>query len=198
MGFKKRAIMGTMNRPAWQNERVGLWLAPFFSTLLLVPLFGLRGSPFFLGRRIDQPSHPMNWPVWGPWLSSMAVVFDGTRLAYFVACLVVLPVYWLYHENRAVSFAGVLAIFGSGGIAASQLVHLLQGFRQADLRAFAKSWWSPLIGCVCGLVAGACFAALARRPLSRATKTFLYPLPVAAVVVCAVALLAAAKAWRGN
>ena len=54
----------------------------------------------------------MNWPVWGPWLSSMAVVFDGTILAYFVAFLFILPIYLLYRGNRKVTVTGLLVLFG--------------------------------------------------------------------------------------
>lgn len=134
-----------------ENERLAFWLAPFFSTVPLVPLFGLRASPLFLGRLMDDPSHPMNWTGWGPWLSSMAVVFDGTILAYVVAFFFVLPIYLFYRRAREVSVIGIMTIFGLGGVCASQLVHLLQGFRQPDLSAFANSWLSPLIGCLCGL-----------------------------------------------
>jgi hypothetical protein len=187
-----------MDNSVLENERLALWLAPFVSVLPLVPLFGIPASPLFLGRLMADPRHPMNWPVWGPWLSSMAVVFDGAILAYFVGFLVVLPIYLFFRGNRALSMVGAVAIFGLGGVLASQLVHLLQGFRQPELRAFATSWLSPVMGCVCGLAAGAFFAAFARRRLSPDTRILLFPLPLAAVVTCAVALIAAARVWRSQ
>jgi hypothetical protein len=89
----------------------------------------------------------------GPWLAAMAVVFDGTLLAYFVA----VPVYLVLKAAGATSVVRVLVLFSLAGVLASQLVHVTQGFRQPGLREFAVSWLSPLFGCLCGLVSGACF-----------------------------------------
>jgi hypothetical protein len=177
------------------NERVALCLAPFFSIAPLLPIFGLRASPLFLGRLMDDPTHPMNWPVWGPWLSSTAVVFDGTILAYVVALLFVLPVYLSIKPARTFS---VMAIFALGGVLASQLVHLLQGFRQPDLSDFANSWLSPLLGCLCGLTAALFFAWFARRRWTSVTRSLLCSLPVASIVACGFALVESAKVWRSH
>jgi hypothetical protein len=173
------------NRP--EDQTLALWLAPFFSTLPLVPLFGLRASPLFFGRLMDDPMHLSNWPAWGPWLSSMAVLFDGIILAYVVALLVVAPLYRLYRGRL---------LFAFGGVVASQLVHLLQNFRQPDLRAFATSWLSPLVGCLCGLAAGAFFTILSRSRFSRRARTLLYAVPIVVLLSCGLALIEAAKQYH--
>jgi hypothetical protein len=93
----------------------------------------------------------------GPWLAAMAVVFDGTLLAYFVA----VPVYMLLKAASTMSVMSVLILFSLAGVLASQLIHVMQGFRQPGLREFAVSWSSAFrmslrlcFGCVCKGVAG--------------------------------------------
>ncbi len=142
-----------------KSEALAFWLAPLASVVPLIPVFCLRSSPLFLGKLMADPTHPMNWAGWGPWLSAIAVTFDGTILAYFVAFLVAVPIYLLCRRYRKVSGIGVLIIFSLTGVSASQLVHLLQGFRQPALRDFANSWLSPAAGRLCGLVAGVFFPA---------------------------------------
>jgi len=96
----------------------------------------------------------------GPWLAAAAVIFDGTILAYIMACV-------LYAFFRAtqepMTARRVLVLFSVTGVFASQLVHWFEHFRQPALSAFADSWLSPIFGCLCGLTAGACFALFANR-----------------------------------
>ena len=169
-----------------KNEALALWLAPFVSTLPLVPLFSIPSSPLFLGRLMDDPSHPANWA----WVSAAAVFFDGSLMAYFFGFLLVLPVYLAYRRSGRLPVMRVLTLFGFAGVCASQMVHLLQAFRQPDLAAFANSWLSPVIGCLCSLVAGAFFCVFAKRNYSWGRA--MYPVPVAVVIACGVVLIQAA------
>jgi hypothetical protein len=165
-----------------KNEALALWLAPLVSTFPLVPLFSIPSSRLFLGRLMDDPAHPANQA----WVAAAAVLFDGSLMAYFFALLLVLPVYLAWRRAGSVPVMRVLILFSFAGICASQLVHLVQTFRQPDLAAFASSWLSPVIGCACGLVAGAFFWWFAKRSWSRV----LYALPPAVLVGCAIFLVA--------
>jgi hypothetical protein len=169
------------------------WLAPLASTIPLIPFFGLPSSPLFLGKLMGDPTHPFLWPHWGPFLAAMAVVFDGTLLAYFVA----IPLFLILRAVGKLSVIRVLVLFGLAGILASQLVHLAQGFRQPGLREFAVSWLSPLFGCLCGLASGACFALIANRRFPPAARRALaYSLPIATLAASGSALVWSASAWR--
>ena len=187
-----------MNTRIWKNETLAFWLAPLVSVLPLLPLFGIPSSPLFLGRLTVDPTHPTNWPVWGPWLSTVAVVFDGTILAYFAAAFVALPIYELYRSRGKVSVVGICVLFGFAGICASQFVHLVQNFKQPGLRDFADSWWSPLIGCLCGLMGGMFFSLFARGGVPPAARAFIYPLPVGILVASGFVLIEAARVWHGR
>ncbi len=163
------------------------WLAPLASSIPLIPFFSLPWSPLFLGR-IDIGG-PFHQTTLGPWLAAAAVLFDGTILAYVMAAFLYLILFGsgLYRRefpNEQLSTVGVLTIFGVAGMAGSQFVRLVQNFRQPGLREFAVSWQSPLLGCVCGLVSGACFAFFSRRQFSPAERAFVYGLPVGVVVAC--------------
>jgi hypothetical protein len=171
------------------NEGLAFWLSPLVSTIPLIPFFSLPSSPLFLGKLMGDPTHPFLWPQLGPWLAAMAVVFDGTLLAYFVAVLV----YLFLKAAGTMSVVRVLVLFSLAGVLASQLVHLTQGFRQPGLREFAVSWLSPLFGCLCGLVSGACFALLANRRFSVTARILVYSLPVAILVACGSTLVWAAR-----
>lgn len=169
-----------MEKRLWTNKGPALWLAPLVSTIPLLPFFSLPSSPLFLGKLMGDPTHPFLRPQVGHWLAAAAVVFDGTLLAYFVA----IPVYMLLKTAATMSVLRVLILFSLAGVFASQLVHVMQGFRQPGLREFAVSWLSPLFGCLCGLVSGACFALLANRRFSVPARILVYSLPVAVLVAC--------------
>jgi hypothetical protein len=181
--------MSAMEEHFRNNEGPAFWLSPLVSTVPLIPFFSLPTSPLFLGKLMGDPTHPILWPRLGPWLAATAVVLDGTLLAYFVAVFV----YLLLKTNRTMSVLRVLILFSLAGLLASQLVHITQGFRQPGLRQFAVSWLSPVFGCLCGLVSGACFTLLANRRFSAIARTLLYSLPVAILVACGSALVWAAK-----
>ena len=188
--------MTPMNERRWQNERLAFWLAPLLSTIPLLPFFSLPASQLYLGRLTGDPTHPFLWPRLGPWLAAMAVIFDGTILSYFVALLIAVPVYLLFRATGRLSVIRVLILFSLSGVLASQLVHVVQAFRQPGLREFAESWWSPLFGCVCGMLSGACFAFCACRRFSLAERALAYSLPVMVLVVCATTLVWSAQVWR--
>ena len=171
------------------NDGPAFWLAPLVSTIPLIPFFSLPSSPLFLGKLMGDPTHPFLWPQLGPWLAAMAVVFDGTLLAYFVA----VPVYLFLKAAGTMSVVRLLVLFSLAGVLASQLVHVTQGFRQPGLREFAVSWLSPLFGCICGLVSGACFALFANRRFSVTARIVVYSLPVAILVACGSTLVWSAK-----
>jgi hypothetical protein len=174
------------------HEGMARWLAPLVSTIPLIPFFSLPSSPLFLGTLMGDPTHPFLWPRLGSWLAAMAVVFDGTLLAYFAA----VPVYVLLKATGTTSVVRVLLLFSLAGVLASQLVHVTQGFRQPGLREFAVSWLSPLFGCLCGLASGACFALVANRRLSLTARVFVYSLPVAVLAACGSSLIWSAKVWK--
>jgi hypothetical protein len=173
----------------WEDQKPAFWLAPLASTLPLIVFFGLPWSPLFLGRLMGDPIHPFLRPGVGPWLATIAVIFDGTVLAYLMAG----PVYLLLKAAGKISAVRVVIFFVVAGILTSQLVHVLQNFRQPELRAFAVSWLSPVIGCLCGLVAGSSFVLLARRPLPTGARVLAWMLPVGVLVACGSALV-----WGGK
>jgi hypothetical protein len=173
-------MIAAMGKHLRTSEGPAFWLAPLVSTIPLLPFFSLPSSPLFLGKLMGDPTHPFLSPQLGPWLAALAVVFDGTLLAYFVA----VPVYLLLKAASTMSVVRVLILFSLAGVPASQLVHVTQGFRQPGLRASAVSWLSPLFGCLCGLVSGACFAFFANRRFSVTARILAYSLPVAILVAC--------------
>jgi hypothetical protein len=174
------------------NENPAFWLAPLAATIPLIPFFSLPASPLFLGKLAGEPANPFLWPHLGPWLAAMAVVFDGTLLAYFVA----VPVYLLLKSTGKISVIRVLVVFSLAGVLASQLVHVVEDFRQPGLREFAVSWLSPLFGCLCGLVSGACFTLLRNCRFSLAARALVYSLPAAILAVCGGTLVWSAQVWR--
>jgi hypothetical protein len=174
-----------------KNDVSVLWLAPLVATLPLIAFCCLPASPWFLGRLMDEPSHPMNQPVIGPLISAMAVVFDGQILAGLMVLLLVAPAFIGLRANGRISTRNILALTGAAGVVASQIARLIvQNVRQADLRLFANSWESPVIGCICGLAAGAFIAYFMKRRIAR---PFAYLTPIAAQALAAVILIAAAK-----
>jgi len=182
-------IISAMETHIRNDEGPAFWLTPLVSTIPLIPFFSLPSSPLFLGKLMGDPTHPFLWTQWGPWLAAAAVVFNGTLLAYFVA----VPVYLLLRAAGTTSVMRVLVLFGLAGVVASQLVHVTQGFRQPGLREFAVSWLSPLFGCLCGLVSGACFAFLANRRFSLTARILIYSLPIASLATCGATLVWSAK-----
>jgi hypothetical protein len=177
---------------ARDSRTPAFWLAPLLATLPLLPFFSLRVSPLFLGKLAGDPADPFLRAGAGPWLAAAAVIFDGTLLAYFVA----VPLYLLMKDSAKLRAFRVLAAFAVAGILASQMVHLLQDFRQPGLREFAVSWLSPLFGCLCGLVSGAAFLFLARRRFPAVARVLAYSLPPAMVVGCGWVLVWSSRAWR--
>ncbi|MGA3043462.1 MAG: hypothetical protein ABSF54_22020 [Bryobacteraceae bacterium] len=178
-----------MKKSSQHNENPAFWLAPLASTIPLIPFFSLPSSPLFLGKLMGDPAHPFPWPHLGPWLAAMAVVFDGTLLAYFVA----VPLYLLLRSAGTPSVIRLLVAFALAGVMASQLVHVAEGLRQPGLREFAVSWLSPLFGCLCGLFSGACFALFRNRRFRPAARALVYSLPAAVLVTCGGVLVWSAK-----
>jgi hypothetical protein len=181
-----------MDRRTPGNRNLAFWLAPMASTIPLILFFGLRVSPWYIGKLMGEPAHPFPWLRLGPWLGTAGVVFDGMLLAYFMAVPVYLTVFRT-GRNRPTLLAFCLA-----GILASQLVHGVQHFRQPGLREFATSWLSPFFGCLCGLAAGACFVLLARRRFSPVARVLLYAMPVAILLACGGSLLWSARLLRAH
>jgi hypothetical protein len=132
-----------------------------------------------------DPAHPFLRRQSGPWLAAAAVVFNGTLLAYFVA----LPLCLTLRPSASLPARRILAVFSFAGVLASQLVRVVQAFRQPGLRDFAVSWKAPLFGCLCGLAAGVCFVFFARRRFSPLARAVAYALPAAVVIACGGALV---------
>jgi hypothetical protein len=82
-----------MVEPLRENENLAFWLSSLVATLPLIPFFSVPSSPWFLGNLMGDTTNPFLWPGLGPWLAAMAVIFDGTLLAYFVAGLIYLPLF---------------------------------------------------------------------------------------------------------
>jgi hypothetical protein len=194
--------MRTEPRPA-DNVNPAFWLAPLVSTVPLIPFFSLPSSPLFLGNLMGTltTTHPFLRPRSGPWLAAVAVIFDGTLLAYFVAVFIYLLLFGsrriqrdFFNATGKLSLVRVLILFGLAGISASQFVHWVQDFREPALREFAVSWLSPLFGCLCGLISGACFALFANRQFSATARTLVYSLPVTVVAATGSVLFWSSKA----
>lgn len=180
----------------WQNEAAALWLAPLVATIPLIPFLSIRSSPFFLGRLMDDPTHPLNWPHAGPLISAFAVVFDAQILGTLMVLFIVAPAYFGLRESRRITDRNIVIVCAGAGILASQIARVAaHGFAQADLRAFANSAVSPILGCICGLAAGGFIAYFANRRLAR---TLSWCAPVAALAVSAVVLIWSSDVWRGR
>jgi hypothetical protein len=135
----------------WHDEAATLWLAPLVATVPLIPFMTLRSSPSFIGRLMDDPAHPFNWPHAGPLISAAGVVFDAGILGILITLFVVAPVYSAMREYRKNSARNILIVCGGAGIVASQVARMVsQGFPQADLRAFAtrgfRRFWAVFAG----------------------------------------------------
>lgn len=184
-----------------ESENLAFWLSPLAAPLPLIPFFSVPTSPLFLGKLMGGATNAFLWPGVGPWLAALAVVFDGTVLAYFIAVLIYLPLFRSGRIRRDMSDATgrlslvrVLILFGLAGIFASQIVHWAQDFREPALREFAISWVSPLFGCLCGLASGACLTLLAKRQFSPVARILFYSLPVTVVMACGATLVWSSKA----
>src|SRR5271163_1802701 len=119
------------------NEPLAFWLAPLVAVLVLIPFFSFPASPWFLGKLAGEP---MSLLGVGPWLSALGVLFDGTILGYAMMYVLAVPIYFLLKERTQVSVVRVMILFCLTGVAASQVVHGLQNFRQPALREFASGW----------------------------------------------------------
>jgi hypothetical protein len=176
-----------------ENERLAFWLTPLAAVVPLIPFFSIPASPWFLGRLMADPTGPMSWPGVGPWLAAVGVVFNGTILGYVVTYAVVLPIYFLLKDGMKMSLPRLMVLFCLAGVFASQVVHLLQNFRQAPLREFAEGWVSPLFGCLCGAVAGLFFAMGRRWRTPGLWRGVIYTVPVATLAICAFVMVQSAR-----
>jgi hypothetical protein len=188
-----------------RNQNLAFWLSPLAAALPLIPFFGLPSSSLFLGKLMAGGVNPFLWPGLGPWLAAMAVVFDATLLAYFIAALIYLPLFRpgpirrrLFSGAGTHSWMRALIPFALAGIIASQLVHWGQDFREPALREFAVSWLSPLCGCLCGLASGACFVFFANRRFSPIARAVACSLPIVVVAACGSALIWSSTVMRGH
>jgi hypothetical protein len=180
----------------WKNGAAALWLAPLVATIPLIPFMSLPSSPFYLGRLMDDPRHPFNWPQLGPLLSALAVFFDAWILGMATLLVLVAPAYAGLREYGKLSARNTLLVCAVAGIAASQFARsIAQGFRQADLRAFANSAASPVLGCICGLAAGIFIAQFATRRIS---GPVIWLIPVAALSLSAILQVWAGGVYRGH
>jgi hypothetical protein len=180
----------------WHDEAATLWLAPLVATIPLIPIMSIRSSPFFIGRLMDDPTHPFNWPATGSLISAAGVVFDAEILGIFFVLFLVAPVYWGLRQYGKNSARNILIVCGGAGILASPIARMIShGFRQADLRVFASSGISPILGCLCGLAAGAIIATFANRRMARLS---IFSIPPAALFICTVVIMWSADLWRGR
>ena len=123
----------------WHDEAAALWLAPLVAAIPLIPFMSFPASPFFLGRLMDDPTYPMNWPRLGPLISASAVVFDAGLLGMLAVLFVVAPIYFALRKRGRNSALSILPVCAGAGILASQVAWMAShSFRQADLRAFAN------------------------------------------------------------
>jgi hypothetical protein len=183
-------------RRNWHDEAATLWLAPLVATIPLIPIMSIRSSPFFIGRLMDDPTHPFNWPLAGPLISAAGVVFDAEIVGILLVLFLVAPIYLGLRHNGRNSALNILIVCGGAGILASQIARMIShGFHQADLRAFANSEISPILGCLCGLAAGGFVASFANRRMARVP---IFCIPPAALFICMVVIMWSAGLWRGR
>jgi hypothetical protein len=137
-------------QPDWHDEAATLWLAPLVATIPLIPIMSIRSSPFFIGRLMDDPTHPFNWPDTGPLISAAGVVFDAEILGILFVLFLIAPAYWGLRQYGKNSARNILIVCGGAGILASQIARVIShGFRQADLRAlehfhkYCGAGWYP-------------------------------------------------------
>jgi hypothetical protein len=180
----------------WHDEAAALWLAPFIAAIPLAVTMSIRSSPVFLGKLIGEPSHPFNWPHLGQLQSAMAVFFDAEILGVLTLLFFLGPAYAGLRATGKNTAVNTLILCAVAGVAASQVAHLIaQGFRQAELRAFAGSDMAPILGCVCGLAAGGAIVHFANRRIARAAVCCL---PVVAMGVSATLLVWSGGVYRGH
>jgi hypothetical protein len=177
-----------------QNEAAAFRLAPLVAAIPLIPFMSVPSSPWFLGKLMDDPGHPFNWPHTGPLISALAVLFDAGILGILTVLFIVAPAYAALRHHGKNSVRNTLILCAVAGVMASQLARMTsQSFRQADLRAFANSETSPILGCLCGLAAGAFIAYFANRRIAYALSWFA---PVAVLVISAVFLTWSGEVYR--
>jgi hypothetical protein len=181
---------------SWPDEAATLWLAPLVATIPLIPIMSIRSSPFFIGRLMDDPTHPFNWPHTGPLISAAGVVFDAGILGILLVLFLVAPIYSGLRKYGKNSALNIMILCGGAGLLASQIARMVsRGFHQADLRAFASSGIVPILGCLCGLAAGAFIAAFANRRMARVP---ICCIPAAALGICLVVIMWSSELWRGR
>ena len=178
---------------------LALWLAPVVSTLPLIPFFAVRLSPFYLGTLMGEASQSGSRmdlsAAWtGPVLSGIAVLFDGTIFGYILLVLLAFPLYFSLQELGGLSARSLLIAFAMVGVAGSQFAHMLTNFREPGLREFANGPWSPLLGLMCGLVAGAFVICFPRLRIPRASRQAVALGPVFVMAFCLLGLLRATNA----
>lgn len=180
----------------WHNDAAALWVAPIVAAITLALFMSIPALPFYLGRLMDDPTHPMNWPRLGPLIAALAVVFDAGILGILAVLVLVAPAYAGLRKSGTNTARNILLPCAGAGIAASQVARLAaQGVRQTDLRAFANSATSPILGCLCGLAAGGFIAYFANRRIAR---TPVWCVPVAAFGIAAVAIAWSGAVWRSH
>jgi hypothetical protein len=109
----------------WHDKAATLWLAPLMATIPLIPIMSIRSSPFFIGRLMDDPTHPVNWPATGPLISAAGVVFDAEILGILFVLFLVAPVYWGLRQSGKNSARNILIVCGGAGILASQIARMI-------------------------------------------------------------------------
>jgi hypothetical protein len=183
-----------------EHEILALWLAPLISTLPLIPIFSIRSSPLFLGALEVAPNHPTTWPWFGPVISAMGIIFDGTILGGVAEIVIALPVYLVLRWFGKLSESRIVLLGIITAILASQFVGAAQNFKQPGLREFATSWLSPALACLSGAAAGL-FVAYLRNSRIRLRESLLecgFLLPIASLVACAFTLGLSANIWRAH
>jgi hypothetical protein len=145
---------------------------------------------------MDDPTHPFNWPHTGPLISAAGVVFDAEILGILLVLFLVAPIYLVLRHYGKNSALNILIVCAGAGLLASQIARTIShGFRQADLRAFASSGISPILGGLCGLAAGGFIAAFANRRMARVP---IFCIPAAALGICVVVIMWSSQVWRGR
>jgi hypothetical protein len=180
----------------WRNEAAALWLAPVAATIPLIPFVSIPSSPFFLGKLMDDPMHPFNWPHIGPLISAMAAFLDAESLGIVIVLFLVAPIYAMLRKCGRNTAGYILTACAVSGVVASLIARVIaQSFRQADLRAFANSEASLGLGCLCGLAAGGFVAYFAGRRIAR---PLICCAPISALAVSAVLQVCLVEVGRSH
>lgn len=135
---------------------MGFVLAPIFASFALIPWFAIPSSPLFLGTLVPNESI-------GVGFSFFAVMISGTILGYCTELLFSIPIYLILRSRNSLRSIKIYLLAGMSGLLASFFVRNIQEFKQEELRQFALSFTSPLLGLFSGLVASLVFLLLTRK-----------------------------------